>query len=106
MKIKIIQIRNNNGRWICIEPNDKPIIVDCGYIIADKFNEDDCWDICNWSCWSKHGRPENFHSELEVCNSDVAFLNPETKKWYVAKHLGWDICNTIEDATKSLKQNI
>lgn len=107
MEIKIIQIRNNNGEWICVSPNDKPIIVDCGYIIADKFDEDECWDLCNWSCWRrKEGKPENLHSELDVCNSDVAFLNPDTNIWYVAKHVGWGKCQTKKEAIEILKKSI
>ena len=103
MEIKIIQIRNNNGMWICLQPNDKPIIVDCGYIVADEFDEDYCWDLCNWSHWRRNeGKPENLHSELANCNSDVAFLNPETNKWFVATSFGWDERNTKEDAIRSL----
>ena len=106
MEIKIIQIRNNYGKWCQLHPNDKPITVDCGYITADKFDEDDCWNLCNWSCWSKEGKPENLHSELDVCNSDVAFLNPDTNIWYVAKHVGWGKCRTKKEAIEILKKSI
>lgn len=81
MEIKIIQMLNNNGDYFRQLPNDKQIIVDCGYIIADKFDEDECWDLCNWSNWRRYeGKPENLHSDLCVCNSDVAFFNPEKKQ--------------------------
>lgn len=106
MEIKIIKILNNNGDYFRQLPNDKPIIVDCGYIIADKFDEDECLDLCNWSNWRRYeGKPENLHSDICVCNSDVAFLNPDTNIWYVEKHVGWGKCRTKKEAIEILKKS-
>jgi hypothetical protein len=67
-----------------------------GYIEMEKFDRDECWHLCNWSCWSKEGKPNNLFSDLEVVNSDVIFHDEVLNKYHLAEHVGWHTEKSIE----------
>lgn len=80
MKIDIYKAKWNGKE---LEP------VNIGYIELDKFDEDECWHLCNWMCWSKT-KPNNLHSKITVCNTDVIFHNPENDMYYTPGSAGWN----------------
>ena len=102
MKIKIIQICNNNGNWIGMLPNNIPIIKDRGYIELLNFDAQKCWDICNW--YGSNEKPKELHSTLDACCTDVAFYNPETGIWWIADSIGFKQSDNKKDAVKKLKE--
>lgn len=101
MKIKIIQIANNNGEWIGISPNNTLTIKDRGYIETSKFDAQKCWDICNW--YGSDKKPKELHSDIGACCNDIAFYNPIDKVWWVADFIGFKQANNKKEATKILK---
>lgn len=67
---------------------EKIVAVNIGYIELDKFDKDKCWELCNWSCHRKD-KPDNLHSKISACCSDVAFYNPESSEYHVPDSFGW-----------------
>lgn len=80
MKIDIYKAKWNGKE---LEP------VNIGYIELNKFDEDECWHLCNWSAWSEI-KPDNLHSKITVCNTDVIFHNPENDMYYTPGSTGWN----------------
>lgn len=66
-----------------------------GYIEAKKFDRNEFWDLCNWSCYTEN-KPENLFSDIEVANSDVIFLHPKTQKYHLALPFGWKKFNCLD----------
>lgn len=67
-----------------------------GYIEMDAFDEQLAWHLCNWSCWSNN-KPDNLFSNIDIANTDVVFMNPETKKYYIPLICGWIIRNSLKE---------
>jgi hypothetical protein len=67
-----------------------------GYIEVVKFDSQDCWDLCNWSCYQDI-KPENLHSDIEVANSDIIFHNPKTNKYHLALPSGWKVLKSLDE---------
>ena len=62
--------------------------VERGYIEMDKFDENECFHICNW----KHRttmKPECLHSDIESCQHGIVFVNPENDVHCLALSSGW-----------------
>lgn len=59
-----------------------------GTIEMDNFDKDECFNICNWSCFSDN-KPENLHSDIVAISSGVCFENTETGTCHFAKSIGW-----------------
>lgn len=59
-----------------------------GYIEMDQFDADKCWELCNWTAWTKE-KPKNLHSDIGSCSHGICFTNPETKEKWMALSLGW-----------------
>ena len=74
-----------------------------GYIELKEFNEDECWHLCNWSCWDAN-KPNNLFSDVEVANDDIVFHNPKEDKYYLALTSGWHCENTFEEMVKYIKE--
>ena len=70
-------------------------IIKKGYVELDKFNEEECWHLLNWSCWSDE-KPENVFSDLSCCNSDIIVHNPETNIYHLALPFGWKEFTSLE----------
>lgn len=70
-----------------------------GYAEFDNPNENhnSVWDLCNWSCYTDK-KPENLHSELTHCNSDIVVWVEGSKEYYVAEPCGWAKFDTLERA--------
>lgn len=70
-----------------------------GYLEFDKFDRDECWHLCNWSSWSKF-KPQNLHSNIMACSSNIAFKDPESGIYHIALGIGWkeekDFINVLE----------
>ena len=62
--------------------------VERGYLELDKFDEDECFHICNW--WRRtKTKPDCLHSEIESCQHGIVFVNPETDIHCLALSIGW-----------------
>lgn len=99
MKIKVFTVPYNYRELKNIQVTEQ------GYIKADYFDEDECWHLCNWSCWAEE-KPENLLSDLEVVNSDVIFYNPKTERYHLALPSGWYVGNSLEEITQHIKGEI
>ncbi len=77
-------------------------LVNIGYIEADAFNADKCYDLFNWSRWSKV-KPKNLFADIEG-NHRVCFTNPETNEMWLAKSVGW-LHGSEEDIIEYIKEN-
>lgn len=66
--------------------------------------EEDVWNLLNWSCWTG-AKPENVHSPLDHCNSDV-ILQIEGKRLYrSAQFVGWKSSDSLEKAVDKVRDN-
>ena len=62
-------------------------LVSVGYIEAESFNADKCYDCFNWERWTKN-KPENLHANVSSSNR-VCFTNPDTNEMWLTKSIGW-----------------
>lgn len=70
-------------------------LVNIGYIEADTFDPDKCFDLCNWSHWSKE-KPDNLHAGILHASHGICFTNPETCEKWLALSIGWKTGNDAE----------
>lgn len=94
MKINVIHVGYATLKDQMANDFSKLVVEDCGSLELEKFNEDTCWYFANWSCWTSKKPKECANLKIRYCNSDAAFHNPETDKWYVAEFVGWCVANT------------
>lgn len=71
-----------------IYSHDKNGLVPSGYILADRFNPELFWNMCNWSSRGKE-KPEQLYSDIDTCNHGVCFENPENGELWMALSFGW-----------------
>ena len=83
--------------WLTFGYTMKFTIEEKGYIELDKFDRQECWHLCNWSCWADGEKPDNLHSDLDCANSDVIFLDPITGVYHLALSFGWEEFKSLED---------
>ena len=81
-----------------------------GYVEIEESDgwEEDVWNLLNWSCWNYGDdgnavKPENVHSPLSFCNSDVILQIEGTSVYRCAKHVGWGTHKTLEYAVRAIK---
>jgi hypothetical protein len=65
-----------------------------GFVELLEFDADECWHLCNWSCWLSQ-KPKNLHSDLDVANSDVVFHDEIRNEYHLALRSGWHVCNSL-----------
>lgn len=70
-----------------------------GYIEAEGFNADKCYETCNWQRWTKT-MPDNLHVNpslhMSLHSKRICFKNPETNELWLAKSIGWFTGNIME----------
>lgn len=59
-----------------------------GYIEAEKFDAKECFDLCNWVCWTEE-KPKELHSNISIAQHGICFTNPETNQKWLAKSIDW-----------------
>ena len=74
-----------------------------GYIESDKFDADECFDICNWSAY-RDTPPDNLVSDISSSSRGICFTNPETGDKWLAKSFGWVIGKSLE-ITEYVREN-
>lgn len=82
-----------------------------GYVEVDECDgwQDEAWHLLNWGCWaydSEKGcyvKPDEVHSPLTHCNSDVILQVEGTSVYKCAKHCGWGTHKTLEYAIRAVK---
>lgn len=62
--------------------------VERGYIEMDKFDENECFHICNWTHRTTT-KPECLHSDIKSCQHGIVFVNPESDIHCLALSSGW-----------------
>lgn len=76
-----------------------------GYIEQKEFDAEECWHICNWSCYSDN-KPNNLFGNIDVANSDVIFekyISKNNSEFYIALPVGWQIIKgTLNDVKQWL----
>jgi len=106
MKVNVWQVGYTTERdWIdCVNP----VCREMGYVIISDNTEDweeKVWHLLNWSCWNfdekgiSH-KPEEVHSPLRYCNSDVIFQIDGSGEYKCAKPVGFEDSFSLEDAIK------
>lgn len=73
-----------------------------GYaMVEDNEGQEKVWDLCNWSCYAD-AKPENLHSELTHCNSDIVVWVEGSGEYWVAEPAGWKKFQTLEEAKRHM----
>ncbi|MCM1216011.1 MAG: hypothetical protein NC548_16000 [Lachnospiraceae bacterium] len=80
------------------------IAVHVGYLKLVKFDRDECWHLCNWSCWTKE-KPNHLYTKITSCSTDVIFYDQDTKRFHIPMGIGWEEADTLEDAVNIWKTN-
>lgn len=78
-------------------------LVNIGYIEAEGFNADKCFDMCNWE-YSLKVKPKNLYSNIRTCNHGICFTNPKTKEMWLALSVGW-LRGNEDKIKKYIKEN-
>lgn len=101
MKVNIWQVGYTTQRDFILEEN--LVCREMGYVEIDPTDqwEESVWELLNWSCWSREGKPENVHSPLDHCNSDIILQIDGTSIYRGAMFLGWRAYSSLEEAVAS-----
>ena len=83
-----------------------PVCKEMGYVtIPDDSEEweEKVWDLLNWSCWNfnDEGRavkPDEVHSPLDHCNSDIILQIENSNTYKYAKFMGFGEAFSLENA--------
>lgn len=89
--------------WQFDSLNSPLLVEEKGYILSETFNREECWDLCNWSCWCEK-KPKNLLSPLEVVNSDVIFHNPTDDTYHLALSFGWFEAKSLNEVIEYCKK--
>ena len=106
MKVNVWQVGYTTEKdWIdCANP----VCREMGHVIIPDNTEDweeEVWNLLNWSCWNydENGiahKPEEVHSPLGYCNSDVILQIDGSGEYKCAKSVGFEDSSSLEDAIK------
>jgi hypothetical protein len=106
MKVNVWQVGYTTEKdWI---DRVNPVCREMGHVIIPDNTEDweeEVWNLLNWSCWNydENGiahKPEEVHSPLRYCNSDVILQIDGSKEYKCAKSVGFEDSSSLEDAIK------
>lgn len=75
-----------------------------GYIKSNKFDSDECFNLCNWSNWSET-KPENLYADIQSVGKGICFTDPITNEKHLALSMGWLVGNSME-ITDYVRKNI
>lgn len=102
MKVNVWQVGYTTERDYVLHENAQ--CRNMGYVeVPETENwEDEVWNLLNWSCWTSD-KPEEVHSPLTHCNSDVILQSEGSTRYLCATHTGWQVCNTLGSAIYSLQ---
>lgn len=74
-----------------------------GYVITERFIEDEIFNLCNWSHWTKE-KPSNLYANIGSCGHGLYLINPETNKGYLALSFGW-LTGNRDEILKYVQEN-
>lgn len=74
-----------------------------GYIEVKKFDAQEIFNLCNWSCWAKE-KPSNLHADICYCDHGLCLINPETQERWLSKSVGWMV-GSEDKITKYVSDN-
>lgn len=71
--------------------------------------EEEVWHLLNWSCWNYDDngdafKPNNVHSTLDHCNSDIILHVVGTYGYKTAMPIGWATYSSLDHAINSFKE--
>lgn len=79
-------------------------LVNIGYIEAENFNADRCYDMCNWKKYKLKSKPENLFADIESHGHGLCFTNPNTNEMWLAKSIGW-LVGTESEINDYIQEN-
>lgn len=105
IKVNVWQVGYATTKDYVLKNADKLECRNKGYVIVDFKEgwEEVVWDLLNWSCWSDC-KPDNVHSPLDHCNSDVIFEIEGSKDYKCAMTIGFENALSMESAFAKLKK--
>lgn len=74
-----------------------------GYIKSNKFDPDECFNLCNWTNWTDK-KPENLYADIQSVGKGICFTNPITHEKHLALSAGWYIGDSA-DITEYVRIN-
>ena len=98
MKIKVYHVERDEYERII-----SPKIISHGYIKADKFDPEECHNLCNWFHWAKR-QPKNLYSDIDNTTHGLVLYNPQTKEYWLALSVGW-LHGKLNDIKRYLEDN-
>ena len=106
VKVNVWQVGFMDMKAYMLREGDKAVCKERGYVMVDsKTNwEETVWDLLNWSCWTSR-KPDEVHSSLEYCNSDVIIQIDGRNDYRRAESVGWSRYNSLEQAVTALKND-
>ena len=90
------------GRGYVLLPN-RSVYKSIDDILEDSpYWEEEVWDTLNWGSHTNK-KPDNVHSTLNHCNSDIILHVDGTKEWRWAKCIGFGRAKTLQEAIRLMK---
>jgi hypothetical protein len=104
MKVNVWQVGYTTERDYVLRENAQ--CCNMGYVEVPETEdwEEKVWNLLNWSCWTSD-KPENVHSPLDHCNSDVILQSEGSTRYMCAKSIGWEIHLSLDSAVYSLQHD-
>lgn len=110
MKVNVWQVGYKTYKGYVMQDKKQLECRAMGYVEIEMQDlwEEEVWNLLNWSCWNydKKGhavKPENVHSPLDHCNSDVILQIEGTQKYMYAKFAGFGYRSTLASAVNAIK---
>ncbi len=106
VKVNVWQVGYMDMKAYMLREEDKAICKERGYVLVENKPgwEEDAWNLLNWSCWT-YEKPEDVHSSLGFCNSDIILQIDSKKQYRRAESVGWTNYFSLESAVDALKKD-
>ena len=105
VKVNVWQMGFDNIKAYMLRDSSGTVCKERGYVLVENSEgwEEEVWNLLNWSCWTDK-KPEDVHSPLEYCNSDVILQIDDTNEYKRAEIVGWTDYTSLESAIDALKK--
>ena len=105
VKVNVWQMGFDNIKAYMLRDSNGTACKERGYVLVENTDgwEEEVWNLLNWSCWTDK-KPEDVHSPLEYCNSDVILQIDGTNEYKRAESVGWTDYTSLESAIDALKK--
>ena len=105
VKVNVWQVGFDNIKAYMLRDSSGTAYKERGYVLVENSEgwEEEVWNLLNWSCWTDK-KPEDVHSPLKYCNSDVILQIDGTSEYKRAESVGWTDYTSLESAIDALKK--